>query len=235
MPRPLHLINAAGRDATVQFETLKAAKPPRLGLPGGAEVQFRRYLGATEDTMHEALVARFGADYGEALLNGDPEVDLEQVGRRVAETQQVYLSGKGEVLHAPPEIVEIILLPDGSEKERREPQDLQANVNDELPVRWSRIQIPLAEVASRFAFQRTLQVRHVDGLTFDYLYAMAKELHEKQEAVLLGGGPKGRDPLRFSSNGTPWRGFLTGRLDGDRYQLLLHLSNMELKRPPEAE
>jgi len=230
----LHLVNDANRDAHVQFETLKATKPPRLGLPGGASVQFRRYLGATEDTMHEALVARYGADYGEALVAGDPEVDLEQVGRRISETQQVYLSSKGEVLHAPPEIVEILLAPDGTEKERRAPQDVEANVNDELPVRWRKQRRPLADVARNFVFQRTLQVRHVDGLTFDFLYAMAKDLHDNGEAVVLGGGPKGRDPLRFSSNGTPWHGFLSGRLDGDRFQLLLHLSNMELRRPDEV-
>jgi hypothetical protein len=32
-------------------------------------------------------------------------------------------------------------------------------------------------------------------------------------------------------NGTPYRGFLEGRIDGENYILLLHLSNMELKLP----
>ena len=45
---------------------------------------------------------------------------------------------------------------------------------------------------------------------------------------------KGRDPLVFYTNGSPFRAFLEGRVDGERYQLLLHLSNMELKRPREA-
>ncbi len=49
--------------------------------------------------------------------------------------------------------------------------------------------------------------------------------------VLLGGGAQGKEPLIFQMNGTPYRAFLEGRIDGARYQLLLHLSNMELKRP----
>jgi hypothetical protein len=39
--------------------------------------------------------------------------------------------------------------------------------------------------------------------------------------------------LIFHSNGSPYRGFLDGRVDGEKYQLLLRLSNLELKRPKE--
>jgi hypothetical protein len=35
----------------------------------------------------------------------------------------------------------------------------------------------------------------------------------------------------LQSNGSPYRGFLDGRVDGDTYVLLLHLSSMELKKP----
>ena len=87
----------------------------------------------------------------------------------------------------------------------------------------------------RRVFSRTIQIAHSDGLTYDYLYGIASELAESGEMVLMGGGPKGKDPLVFQTNGTPYRGFLEGRVDGKRYQLLLHLSNMELKRPAPAE
>jgi hypothetical protein len=88
------------------------------------------------------------------------------------------------------------------------------------------------DVVRRFAFRRTLQIRHVDGLSYDYLFAMAKELDEADEMVMMGGGSKGKAPLIFQTNGTPYRAFLEGRVEGERFQLLLHLSNMELKRPP---
>ena len=116
------------------------------------------------------------------------------------------------------------------EKERRDPENIPANVDDELPVRWTGKKMPKVSVAVNFAFKRTIQVRHVDGLTYDYLYEMAKELHDESVMVLIGAGQTGKDPLVFQANGMPYRGFLEGRVDGKKYQLLLHLSNMELKK-----
>jgi hypothetical protein len=49
--------------------------------------------------------------------------------------------------------------------------------------------------------------------------------------MLLGSGESGKDPLVMQINGSPYRGFLEGRVNVDDYILLLHLSSMELKRP----
>lgn len=228
--RKMHLTNAAGRDATVDFAGLQPGDRYKLGLPG-KDVFFHRYLATTETGLHEELVERFGAEYAEALVDADPEVDLEQVGRSVGETMQVYLSSDGDVLHAPPEVVEIILDPYGEEKERRAPKEEEPNVNEELPIRWTGRRISRGDLVRGFAISRTLQVRHYDGLTYDYLHGMAQELDEADEVVAVGAGPKGKEPLRFQRNGTPYRGFLEGRVDGEKYMLLLHLSNMELKLP----
>ncbi|MEO1088456.1 MAG: hypothetical protein AAFY88_29840 [Acidobacteriota bacterium] len=229
--RKVHLTNAAGRDATVDIAGLKSPSRYRLGLPG-RDVRFQRYLAAADGALHGDLVERFAReDYGDELIHSDPEVDFEQVGRAVAETTKVYLSAEGEVLHAPPDVVELIIGPDGEERERRAPEDEMANVNEDLPIRWTGRRFPRAELPRRFVISRTQQVRHYDGLTYDYLYGMAKELDEADEVVMLGAGAKGKKPLIFQTNGTPFRAFLEGRVDGDRYLLLLHLSNMELKRP----
>ena len=84
-------------------------------------------------------------------------------------------------------------------------------------------------------FRRTIQLLHIDGLTYDYLFAMAKELADEDVLLLVGGGPKGKDPLVFQENGMPYRGFLAGRVEGEKYKLLLHLSNLELRRPEGSE
>ena len=232
--RKLHIANAAGRDATVQFEGLQAPPPPRPGLPDRA-VHFVRYVAATDQGLHAALQARHGEDYAQALIEGDPEIDLEVVGRGVGRTDTVYLSGDGEVLYASPTLVEVILAPDGTERERRAPVDVEANVNDERPVAWTGRKMSKRDVVRRFLSSRSVQLRHVDGLTYDYLYEMARELAEEGVVVVLGAGPGGKKPLVFTLNGTPYRAFLEGRVDGSRYQLLLHLSNMELKRPQDGE
>ena len=234
LQRKLHLTNSGGRDATVLFGSMKAPVTHRLGLPG-AEVEFHRYLAATDAGLHDALTAKHGEDYAAALIAGDPEVDVEQVGKRIGGTAQVFLAADGAVLHAAPKWVELILGPEGDERERRDPEDREGNVNDELPVRWTGRKLAKREAVRRFVFNRSIQLAHLDGLTYDYLHGIAEELAAADSLMMMGAGPKGRDPLVFQANGTPWRGFLEGRVDGARYQLLLHLSNMELKRPPEPE
>ncbi|TNE87132.1 MAG: hypothetical protein EP330_19380 [Deltaproteobacteria bacterium] len=231
--RKLHIANQAGRDATVAMETAKSPKGAKLGHPE-LELEFRQFLAAGPDGLHDTLSDKLGEDYGQALIDGDPDVDTELVGRSLGRTSPVYLSSTGEVLYATPSVVEVIFAPNGEERDRRAPTDTEANVNDQLPVRWTGRAMPRRDVARRFAFKRTIQLKHVDGLTYDYLYAMAKELGDKDEVVLIGGGPKGRQPLVFQINGTPYRGFLEGRVQGDKYKLLLHLSNLELKTPEEA-
>jgi hypothetical protein len=76
-----------------------------------------------------------------------------------------------------------------------------------------------------------MQLRHVDGLTFDFLFEMAKELEQKDSLMLVGTGEKGVSPLIFQANGRPYRGFLEGKTNGKSYQVILHLSEMELKKP----
>jgi hypothetical protein len=231
--RLLHLTDAENRDSNVQFVAVRAPPPPNRAASGGPVV-FRRFIAAADSGTHEALARAHGSDYGQALVDGDPELDFEQVGRPVGGTSTVYLSGDGEVLRVSPSIVEIILGPDGAERERRSPVDAPANVHEvAAPVRWGKTVIKRADAVRRFAFGRTVQLVHVDGLTCDYLSGLASKLDAAGEMVLLGAGTSGREPLVFQVNGVPWRGFLEGRTDGKRYQLLLRLSNLELKAPAE--
>ena len=234
MASTIRITNAAGRDGMVQVATPAREPEIVMGLPGHT-VSFRRYLASTEGCRGESLEAKLGEDYAQQLIDGDPEVDLEHVGRTIGETNTVYLTAKGEFLHSPPSVVEVITLADGSEKERRAPVDLDANIDDEHPVRWTGRKFPIVDAVRRFVFRRSLQVMHVDGVTYDFLHSIATELAEDQSVMLVGGGAKGAEPLVFQANGRPCRGFLEGRVDGDRYQLMLHLSDMELKRPAPKE
>ena len=230
----IHFMNAENRDARVVFGSRIYKPSYKMGIPG-REVRFMRYLAAGEMCIHNRLVETLGDDYGDALIEGDPEIDMEHVGRRIKRTETVYLNGTGEVRYAPPKFMEVIISPQGEEVERREPVDVESNIDAEAPVRWTGKQISKKDAVTRFAFTRTIALKHIDGLTFDYLYGMAKTLHESGKMVLVGGGPKGKEPLVFQMGGSPYRGFLEGRIDGDKYKLLLHLSNLELKRPAPKE
>jgi len=95
--------------------------------------------------------------------------------------------------------------------------------------------MPKKKIFNQFFFTGLLQVTHVNGLTYDFLYDMAKELAEEDAMMLLGGGKSGKERLVFRRNTPEYTGFLEGRIDGDKYALLLHLTNMELKNPEPAE
>ena len=132
-------------------------------------------------------------------------------------------------MYAAPKIKEVIINPDGSERDQREPVEIEPNVNEEIPIVWSGKKIQVTEAVSKFVFRKTIQLNHVDGLTYDFLYNMAKELNDEDCMMVVGGGYKGLDPLIFQANGKPYRAFLEGRVKGELYKLLMHLSDMELK------
>ena len=89
--------------------------------------------------------------------------------------------------------------------------------------------MPKDRIMRMFVFKKSYQVQHVNGLTFDFLYDMAKKLADANAMMLLGGGDKGVGPVVMSNGGTPYRAFLEGRVQGDSYALILRLTNMELK------
>ena len=90
MSHNIHLANAKGRDAYVALATLKAQAAPKLSLPSDP-VTFRRYVTCTESGTNVALVASYGDNYANQLVEGDPEVDIEQVGQFIEQLQTVYL------------------------------------------------------------------------------------------------------------------------------------------------
>ncbi len=229
--RNLHVANEAHRNATVAVASVKAAPGPHAGKDG-QPVTFRRYISAGEGTLDVDLLARFDGPYARQLIEGDPEIDVDSVGRFIDRTVTVLLDGGAEPLFRAPEVVEISYAPDGTETGRKPPEDALPTIDDVIPMRWTGRLLSRADMVRRFAVRRTLRLRHVDGVTYDFLHSMAAELDASGKVVLMGGGESGKDPIVFTVNGAPYRGFLDGRVDGPRYRLLLHLSNMELKTPP---
>jgi len=226
----IHISNSTNRDATI-VATSTPAKESTVPSKAGKPVSFRRYVAAGEGKLHEDLVKSLGEVYSQNLIDSDPEIDLEMVGRTIDGTNTVLLDQESQPLFCAPEILEIIYGPDGKEVERRTPVEIAPNVNEEVPIKWTGKLIPRADLVRKYGIKRTMQLRHVDGVTYDFLFAIAKELHEKDSVMLLAGGEGGKGPLVLQSNGSPYRGFLDGRIEGDTFLLLLHLSAMELKKP----
>jgi hypothetical protein len=161
-------------------------------------------------------------------MEGDPEIDIELIGKRLTDTKKLYLDQNGKIAYRV-NMVQVLKDPQGGEKERRDLSRAMSNVTGESIVQWTGRKFPKSDTIRKFVFQRKLQLKHVSGLTYDFLYDMAKSLHETKSLMFIGGGGKGNEPLILTQGGEPYRGFLEGRIDGDKYCLILHLTNMEVK------
>ncbi len=220
------------RDAEVRAEHVGQFSEVRYIDQAGEPVRMYKVLKATMEHSLDQLVRSAGAidKVGQAIVDSDADVDIERVGMFLTGTSRVYVNEKGEMVHniAQTEIVRSVT---GEERERRPRQRAEPNVDAEIPINWTGRLIKKDEAVRRFVFSSKLQIAHINGLTYDFLYSMAKELADTQSLMLLGAGKSGRDPLIFRRGMTPHRGFLEGRIDGDKYILLLHLSKLELKKP----
>jgi len=230
----INISNSQNRDAVVAVEALLSKQDVRYVDGKGQPTGNKRILKA--DTEHELPVLmkkqKKLEKVAKMLIDGDPEVDIELTGMFLTDTSKVYVSQNG-IIHLVEEY-ELIYKPDGELRERRLREKTAQNMNSDVPVKWTGKFIKKEEAVRRFVFTNTKQVVHINGLTFDFLYQMAEDLDKKNSLLLLRGGEKADEPIVMNRGGKQYNAFLEGRVKNDSYCLLLHLSNMELKRPVAA-
>ena len=231
---PINISNPNNRDAVVALNGLVPKREIRNVDSGGKPVHTQKVL--KSDVSHdlpELLKKRKTPDkVAKALIDGDPEIDIETFGMFLAETSRVYVSKRG-IVHLVEEF-EVITNPDGTERERRPRRKLPQNLNSDIPLRWTGKYIKKDEAIAKYIFINKRQLAHVNGLTFDFLFEMAKDLDDRDSLLLIRGGEKGNEPIVMNRGGKPYNAFLEGRVKDDLYCLILHLSNVELKRPKEV-
>ncbi len=232
----INISNSSDRDATVSMESAAVLLRVRWVDSQARQASNVRILKATLDYDTAALVKQFGNldEVSKALIEGDPEINFEMTGISMQGTSRVFVNKDQNLVHRVQQF-EIIRDPDGNEKDRRPKTIVPQNVSNELPLKWTGKFLKRSEVIRKFIFANKMQLTHINGLTYDFLYAMAKELEDRDSMMLLGAGPKSNQPLILRRGSIPYRGFLEGRTKGDRYVLLLHLSNMEMKSPDAPE
>jgi len=228
---PINITNPKNRDAVVATEGLAPKRDIRYVDEDGKPVETRKLL--KTDVLHdlpELLKKKKKLEkVADAIIKDDPEIDIEQFGMFLTDTSRVYVTKKG-IVHLVEEF-EVINNPDGTVRDRRPRVKALQNVNSEFPIKWSGKYIKKEEAVHRFVFTNKKQLVHVNGLTFDFLYDMAKELDKRKSLLLIRGGEKGNEPIVMNRGGKPYNAFLEGRVKKDSYCLIMHLSNMELKKP----
>ena len=232
----INLSNKAGRDAVVTMESVFSPLKVRWIDARGRQASTIRVLKSSIDLDLDALLEQFSdlQQLGARLIEDDPEINLETCGSFLHATSRVYINPDRKIVHRVQQY-ELIKNPDGSLRERRERERLPQNVSADIPLKWTGKMIDKQEAARKFIFSNKVQIIHINGLTYDFLFAMARELEERHCMMLLGAGPRSNQPLVLRRGTTPYRGFLEGRTRKDRYILLLHLSNLELKVPSASD
>jgi hypothetical protein len=226
--RAINIANEKNRDARVGFESRAKKSAVKMVLPDGREkrnIQFVKTTVGIKDLLEKYRDIKKAA---EAIIQGDPEINIEEAGRFIGKTSKLYFTSNGGIAYRL-SFVQIVYDEKGAEKDRRDFSKLPQSINAEIPVRWTGKEFQKEEVLRKYVFTRNYQLRHTSGLSYDFLYDMAKQLHTRKTMVLVGCGKKGNEPILLSLGGTPYRGFLEGRIDGASYCLILHLTNMELR------
>ena len=234
--RRIWLADHRGRNAVVALVSRQRNGELHYADTNGSPVGFRRILKCTDATGWERLRAQHGDPelIAQALLSGDPEVDIETVGREVGRCDRVFINGQGQPLYSA-RPVEVHYDGNGHETARRDPGNVPANLVPETPPVWSGKLLSRDEVVRRYAFTRAYQVRHTNALEYDFLYGLAAYLEQHDSLALVGSGARGNGPLITERNATPMKGFLNGRTRSDSYLLVLHLAAFELRPAEEDE
>jgi hypothetical protein len=228
--RKLRIANAQKRDAEIAFGGIVRKSSIHYTLPDGSLPLNIKVLKTDLNRQYESLFNKYGSDeaLSTALIEENPEIDIKKTGFFVNSVQKILIDENSNPVYKV-STIEQVYNTDGSLKEEKEFTTKNQNIVGDFPISWTGKQIPIEEAYNKFIFAKKYQLTHSNGLTFDFLYGMAKELSDKKVLMLLGAGPKGNEPLIFQENGRPYRAFLEGRINNESYLLIMHISNLELK------
>jgi len=214
--RTINITNEKKRDAQVCMEAIKKPSGVKRVLENGEDYFNIKILKHNLSLAFETLRQNYDdmIEMGNALMESDIEIDMEVIGKKITGTQKLYLNQNGKIAYRV-NMVQVIKDPQGSEKERRDLARVMSNVTGESIVQWTGRKFPKSETIRKFVFVRKMQLRHISGLTFDFLYEMAKSLHEAKAFMFIGGGPKamGRllSPRGANPTGVFWKAGLMAK------------------------
>lgn len=221
------------RDAEITFKSVSGKSTVYLALESGEKPENKRVIKSTSKFTLEKLIGKSDPsqddydNFSEKLLKEDSEMDFELFGKYVDKLDRVFTNKDNEPVYNV-NLVEKVYDPNGELISERDPVYHISNISGDSVIKWTGKYIPKSKIYNKVVFRSKIQIKHINGLTFDFLFNIAKQLYEKESFMMLGGG-KGNEPLIFNDGGNPYRGFLEGIIKGESYCLILHLSNQEFK------
>ncbi|MEZ4461113.1 MAG: hypothetical protein R3E66_15600 [bacterium] len=201
--RTIKISDDKKRDADIQIEGIKGKARLKWVNARNQPVQSERLIKATEDHTYDALLKKFGDDnkLALALVDADPEIPFDKAGRRVGSSDRVWIRQDGSVLYCARTLL-VRTDATGEEIERSDFVDVEATVGDDKILPWTGRMFSRNEIVHKFAVIRKIRLRHINGLTFDFLYEIAKTLQEQDK-----GRPDARRDRRPTAKNGPRRSF----------------------------
>ncbi len=232
--RTLNMSNDKGRNAEVHYVNHKIKSSYTFVDFSGQPIVNKKYIKSTSKFDLDSLVESYGSieAVAEEIISGDPEIDMEVTGQFLQNSSRVYVNEDENIVYRIKK-TEKVYDHLGELKEEREYVQKKSNINGEIPIRWTGKHIPKESFFRKFVSMHTYRITHDSGLKYDFLFDMATKLSEQNAMMLIAGGEQGNQPLIMQDSGKPYRAFLEGRVKGEQYLLLMHLTNMELKPIPQ--
>jgi len=102
MNRKVRLEDAKRRDGLVYLSPLLRTTKPELRFPDNVPVRFERIIKSPMDRNETTLRRQHQDDdsLARALIDGDPEIDMEAAGRIAGPCDRVWVDPEGEPLYA---------------------------------------------------------------------------------------------------------------------------------------
>ncbi len=210
------------------------------------DYKFRKTLDGSDVRTKKIAIVPSGNEFMEKLkkdedlrqefMDEDNEIDLDITGKYIHRTSRLlfYETDTSKVCYS---FHEYEIKRDRFDKvipcetchqiycEHRLKKQTTPNINvEENPIRYIRqMTLSKTEAIKKWSFDRIYQIRHVDGLTYKFCHDLAKKLHDSGTLVLMAPIEENKvQKIVLRKGGIPFYGFLEGRVQGDKYALLLH-------------
>lgn len=168
------------------------------------------------------------------FLENDDDVDLDFTGKMIGKTSRMLLTSENELCY---NFTEYKIIKDRKGKivpceecgevycEHRIKHQIYGNVNDEkIPISWiKQFMIDKKKALKIWSFDRSYQIVHTNGLTYDFLFKIAKLLNDLNKVVFVAPIiDRKPQKLVIRTGNIPFYGWLEGRIQDNKYALILH-------------
>jgi len=202
--------------------------------PDGRKVSHLRSLVFDASFRTGILAKKEGLS--DLLKKGDPDVDIDSAGKNLTRTTRIAVDKDLKPIYTFKEW-DVMTRPDGTRQERPH-TPIHPNADEAIPVKITDKLLDPIEIATKFVISRSFFLSHIDGVSYKFLFDIAKTLAVAGKfARVQAFDPVSKKPapLVLREGAKPLPGvFLEGRVRGEEYCLILHLSEQELKIPDAA-